>query len=252
MQRYFVSNDQRTESSVMITGEDARHMSKVMRMKPGDPILVCDEAGQTFLCDIQELQESNVLCRIKETIKETSELPIKVTLAQGLPKGDKLDLVIQKGTELGAFGFLPFESERAIVKWESSKIQKKLERLRKISKEAAEQSHRNTIPLIHEPLRLNALIEFSQTFTYKMVAYEEEAKLGEAKRFAQLLSTIKEGDSLLVVLGPEGGLTADEVDTLQQAGFILAGLGPRILRTETAPLYVLSAVSYQFELLRGD
>jgi 16S rRNA (uracil1498-N3)-methyltransferase len=250
MQRYFVSNDQRTDVGVTITGEDARHISRVMRMKPGEPILVCDETGQTFLCEIQEINETNVRCLIRETIEEKSELPIKVTLVQGLPKGDKLEFVVQKGTELGAAGFLPFESERAIVKWDTSKVQKKLERLRKIAKEAAEQSHRSTIPIINEPLRLDALIAFSQSFTHKMVAYEEEAKQGEVKRFASLLSTIKEGQSLLVVLGPEGGLTAEEVDKLQQAGFVLAGLGPRILRTETAPLYVLSAVSYQFELLK--
>jgi 16S rRNA (uracil1498-N3)-methyltransferase len=250
MQRYFVSNDQRTDVGVTITGEDARHISRVMRMKPGDPILVCDEAGQTFLCEIQEIYETNVRCLIRETIEEKSELPIKVTLVQGLPKGDKLEFVVQKGTELGAAGFLPFESERAIVKWDTSKVQKKLERLRKIAKEAAEQSQRSTIPIINEPLRLDALIAFSQSFTHKMVAYEEEAKQGEVKRFASLLSTIKEGQSLLVVLGPEGGLTAEEVNKLQQAGFVLAGLGPRILRTETAPLYVLSAVSYQFELLK--
>jgi 16S rRNA (uracil1498-N3)-methyltransferase len=250
MQRYFVSNDQRTDVGVTITGEDARHISRVMRMKPGEPILVCDKAGQTFLCEIQEIYETNVRCLIRETIEEKSELPIKVTLVQGLPKGDKLEFVVQKGTELGAAGFLPFESERAIVKWDTSKVQKKLERLRKIAKEAAEQSQRSTIPIINEPLRLDALIAFSQSFTHKMVAYEEEAKQGEVKRFASLLSTIKEGQSLLVVLGPEGGLTAEEVNKLQQAGFVLAGLGPRILRTETAPLYVLSAVSYQFELLK--
>jgi len=250
MQRYFVSDAQRTEGFFTITGEDARHISKVMRMKPGDSILVCDEAGQTFLCEIQENNETNVFCLIKENLVETNELPIKVTLAQGLPKGDKLEFVIQKGTELGAAGFIPFESERAIVKWDTSKAPKKLERLRKIAKEAAEQSHRSTIPLIHDPQKLNALIVSSQSFSHKMVAYEEEAKHGEDKRFARLLSTMQEGDSLLVVLGPEGGLTAEEVDILQETGFVCAGLGPRILRTETAPLYVLSAVSYQFELLK--
>lgn len=250
MQRYFVSNDQRTEEHVTITGDDARHIAKVMRMKSGDPLIVCDEAGLTFFCEIQELAPDHVLCLIKEQLAETSELPIKVTLAQGLPKGDKLEFVVQKGTELGAFGFLPFESERAVVKWEPSKVAKKLDRLRKIAKEAAEQSHRNTLPRIHEPLKLNPLIRFSRPFTHKMVAYEEEAKQGEVKKFAHLLSTIKDGDSLLVVLGPEGGLSSDEVARFQEAGFVLAGLGPRILRTETAPLYVLSAVSYQLELLK--
>lgn len=173
-----------------------------------------------------------------------------MTIASGLPKGDKLELIIQKGTELGAFSFLPFSAKRSIVKWDEKKAVKKVERWQKIAKEAAEQSHRRFIPNVHNPVNLSVLINLSQEFTYKLIAYEEVAKQGEGSVLAETLLQMKPGESLLVVFGPEGGLAVDEIEVLINNGFRACALGPRILRTETAPLYLLSALSYQFELLR--
>lgn len=249
VQRYFVGNDQIHDEHVTIEGDDAHHILKVMRMKPGERLIVCNENAQAFSCFVEEGTGQRVRCRIDHQVEEERELPIHVTIVQGLPKGDKLELIVQKATELGVTAFIPFESERAIVKWEQPlKVQKKLDRLRKIAKEAAEQSHRSMVPLIESPISLIELLAKKDDYTHKIVAFEEEAKRGERRGFANLLQSIKQGESLLVVIGPEGGLSEQEVDAFKESGFESVGLGPRILRTETAPLYVLSAVSYHFEL----
>ncbi|WP_408006840.1 16S rRNA (uracil(1498)-N(3))-methyltransferase [Pseudalkalibacillus sp. A8] len=251
MQRYFVQPDQMTDETVTISGEDIKHISKVMRMGTGDQVICSDNHGRVARCTITEITDTSVQLVISEWISSKTELPISVTIAQGLPKHDKLEMIVQKGTELGANQFIPFQASRSIVKWDSKKSKKKTERLQKIIKEAAEQSHRNRMPECSEPVSFNKLISLSESFTIKIVAYEEQAKLNETSRLAKLFSNADiENDDIIVVIGPEGGLTKDEVQRLQDAGFVVCGFGPRILRTETASLYVLSAVSYQLELLR--
>ncbi|THE15411.1 16S rRNA (uracil(1498)-N(3))-methyltransferase [Bacillus timonensis] len=247
MQRYFV--DQMSETQAKIFGEDVHHITRVMRMSVGDTIFCCYN-GRVALCAITEITNDMVLADVVEWVKNSNELPIKVCIASGLPKGDKLEYVIQKGTELGASEFVPFVAARSIVKWDEKKGQKKVERWEKIAKEAAEQSHRAMIPNVTKPLSFKELLSFSGSYTYKVVAYEEDAKRGESSNLSRVLSQLKHGESLFVVIGPEGGLTEKEVESLIENEFISCSLGPRILRTETAPLYVLSAVSYYFELAR--
>ncbi|HWO97961.1 MAG TPA: 16S rRNA (uracil(1498)-N(3))-methyltransferase [Bacillus sp. (in: firmicutes)] len=249
MQRYFVANEQITDNKVLIDGEDARHIMRVMRMSEGDKVICCNEEGESALCMIEDISGDEVNLSVVEWLDEAKEMPILVTIANGLPKGDKLELVIQKGTELGASAFIPFMASRSIVKWDSKKGDKKVERWSKIAKEAAEQSHRTKVPHVSEPVALNKLLEMSGEYDYKIVAYEEEAKRGEKSRLASLLSDIKQGQSLLVVIGPEGGLAEKEIESFRENGFVMCGFGPRILRTETAPLYVLAAVSYHTELM---
>lgn len=249
MQRYFVKNQQISENNIKITDEDAHHISRVMRMEPGETIICCSEAGEVARCEIQEITDDLCLVSIVEWIDENKELPVFVTIAQGLPKGDKLELIVQKGTELGASCFLPFFASRSIVKWDEKKGRKKVERLEKIAKEAAEQSHRTRVPEIKNPMDLKTLLKESSRYTYKIVAYEEDAKIGEKRNLASILSKLTINDSLLAVIGPEGGFTEEEISTLRENGFITCSLGQRILRTETAPLYLLAAVSYQTELL---
>ncbi|WP_102345542.1 16S rRNA (uracil(1498)-N(3))-methyltransferase [Bacillus sp. Marseille-P3661] len=249
MQRYFIDQEQIVEDTIKIVGEDAHHISRVMRMKQHDGIVCCTNDGRVAKCEIQEMTNDFVLVSVVEWVNENHELPVRVTIAQGLPKGDKLEVIVQKGTELGASSFLPFFASRSIVKWDEKKGRKKVERLEKIAKEAAEQSYRNKIPTILSPIDFKSLIKISYNFTQKIVAFEEDAKRGEFRQLASVLTSLKKGDSLLVVIGPEGGLTSNEVELLMQNQFISCGFGPRILRTETAPMYVLSAVSYQTELL---
>jgi len=250
LQRYFVSNDQFIDNKqVVITSDDYHHIVRVMRMTSGDCIVCCNESGEAALCTIEQITTNQVVANVLQWIEGITELPVKVYIASGMPKADKFEFIIQKGTELGAFSFLPFMASRSIVKWDAKKEGKKIERWTKIAKEAAEQSHRTRIPQIVQPMTIQELVRFSSNVDYKMIAYEEEAKKGEKTQFAKLLNTIKPGQSLLAVFGPEGGLSEKEVEILKENGFISCGLGPRILRTETAPLYLLSAMSFQFELM---
>lgn len=251
MQRYFVTNEQMSENCVKIHGEDVKHIVKVMRMSIGDEIVCTNErSGRTGKFKITHIEQTEVTAEVIEFLSQNHEMPVKVTIAQGLPKGDKLDLIVQKGTELGAVAFLPFHATRSIVKWESKKQEKKLERLKKIAKEAAEQSYRQQVPDVKPVASVKELINQSNNYDIKIVAYEEQAKKGEIKNLVNTLNATTEGSNIIVVIGPEGGLTEEEVKALQSNGFVLCGLGPRILRTETASLYFMAAVSYHFEMLR--
>ncbi|MBD1382094.1 16S rRNA (uracil(1498)-N(3))-methyltransferase [Metabacillus arenae] len=251
MQRYFVNQVKSdTVDKMTITGEDVHHISTVMRMSPGDTIICCSKDEHSAICEITEISNSQVSCQIIEWLGTTNELPIKVTIASGLPKGDKLEIVIQKGTELGAYKFIPFNAARSVVKVDQKKEKKKMARWQKIAKEAAEQSHRNVLPEVVSIKSFNELLREGEHYDVRLIAYENSAKQGEKNRLVSALEGMRAGQSLLIVFGPEGGIAKQEVTNLENAGFIACGLGPRILRTETAPLYALSAVSYYFELLR--
>jgi 16S rRNA (uracil1498-N3)-methyltransferase len=248
LQRYFVKKSANNHR-FFIEGEDFHHIVKVMRMKLADHIICVDPQGKPAICEIAEITDEYVAAEVVEWKEETSELPIRITIASGLPKGDKLEWVIQKGTELGAYEFVPFTAARSIVKWDEKKAAKKVERWQKIAKEAAEQSHRAFCPEVVSSMDFNQLLRKSNDYNYKLAAYEEESRNGESSIFAATLKKIKKGESLLLLFGPEGGLSSEEITRLKKEGFNLCGLGPRILRTETAPLYTLAAISYHFELL---
>ena len=250
MQRYFVNGPSTDDGRFHIFDDDYHHIVRVMRMKEGDQIICVSPNGESALCEIAEITAEQAVVNIVEWYKESSELPVQITIASGLPKGDKLEWIIQKGTELGAFGFVPFVAARSVVKWDEKKSNKKVDRWQKVAKEAAEQSHRNHVPEITAPKTFRDLIDLGASFDYKVIAYEEEARQGEASVLTEVFRKIQPKQSLLVVFGPEGGLTGKETETLRDQGFLSCGLGPRILRTETAPLYLLSAASYHFELMR--
>lgn len=248
MQRYFV-NQTINDGRFFISDDDFHHIVRVMRMKIGDQIICVDSYNKSAVCRIVEITESGIAAEVVKWIEGSSELPINVTIVSGLPKGDKLEWIIQKGTELGAHQFIPFISERSVVKWDEKKAEKKVERWQKIAKEAAEQSHRTILPEVMKPINLKSLLKLSEGVDYKLIAFEEEAKQGEKAILAKTLAEMNDGQSLMFVFGPEGGLSEHEVAILRDNGFLTCGLGPRILRTETAPLYALSAVSYHFELM---
>ena len=245
MQRYFIETK---IEEARITGEDARHIMRVMRMKEGQEIVVVAQ-NTAHICQIVAFEGDVVLVRPTERTIPSPELPINVTVACGLPKGDKLELIAQKATELGMFALLPFEAERSIVKWDAKKGAKKQERLQKIAKEAAEQSHRTQIPQIHEPVSFKQLVQLVEKYDVVFIADEEDAKAEKRTRFAEKLKKVydKKSKSMLIVFGPEGGISRNEAEALLQAGAQTMSLGPRILRAETAPLYALSAISYEFE-----
>ncbi|CEG27916.1 16S rRNA (uracil(1498)-N(3))-methyltransferase [Bacillus sp. B-jedd] len=248
MQRYFVNKQE--QGRFILEGEDRHHIVKVMRMTPDEEIICVDPAGRSALCKIAEITDEAVMADIVKWNDETAELPVHVAIACGLPKGDKLEWIIQKGTEMGAHRFVPFTAARSVVKLDEKKSGKKVERWQKIAKEAAEQSHRNHVPEVTVPMDFQSLLKASDAYQFKLVAYEEESRSGETSVFRETLSQIKTDDSLFIVFGPEGGLSEKEVMLLKENDFKLCGLGPRILRAETAPLYALAAISYQLELMR--
>jgi len=246
LQRYFAKNE---EDIFFIQEDDYHHIVRVMRMDIGDEIYCVNNNQQVARCTIANISENEVTAKVVQWLEGEIELPVSVSIVSGMPKGDKLEWIIQKGTELGAYKFIPFIAARSVVKWDEKKGGKKLVRWNKIAKEAAEQSHRTMIPEVSTPINIKELIKLSEGYDIKLVAYEEEAKHGESSMLAKNLQSMTKGQSIMAVFGPEGGLNESEVMLLKEHGFVPCGLGPRILRTETAPLYLLSAVSYHFELM---
>ncbi|SDN43757.1 16S rRNA (uracil(1498)-N(3))-methyltransferase [Alkalicoccus daliensis] len=248
MQRYFLADHYFQNGKVTFSEETTKHISRVMRMKAGARLIVCNEHGACFTAELTE--EEPLSAKIIEEEKDIKELPVQVTIAQGLPKGDKLEYVIQKGTELGAASFLPFTAARSIVKFDDKKAAKKIERWQKIAQEASEQAHRSRVPLVKTPVNFSSLCKEAEKFDHIIAAYEESAKIGEKTLFNQTLQSMSAGDKILVIIGPEGGLSEKEAASLEEHQAMLCSFGPRILRTETAPLYALAALSYYFELSR--
>jgi 16S rRNA (uracil1498-N3)-methyltransferase len=250
MQRYFISAEQVTESVCTVEGQDAHHIMNVIRLKEGDTIICCTDQGQTYLVTLTELGSTKVTGRIVRQVVEEHELPVRVTLAQGLPKGDKFEWVLQKGVELGAHLFVPFTSQRTVVQYDGKKEAKKMERWNKIVKEAAEQSRRSVLPRISAIQSFKGLSEIEAD--WKFVAYEEEAaEMIVPTRFVQQLRRVEKGQRLLFVVGPEGGFAEQEIDFLTDHGFTRIALGKRILRTETASQYIMSSLSFYFEQMGG-
>lgn len=238
MQRYFISPSQIDSSQIRLTGEEVHHIKNVMRSHPGDSFICCDGLGTDYLVKIQEISAKEILCQIVDTTPSQGEPRTKVTIAQSLPKGDKLEWILQKGTEIGAVRFLPFTSERTVVKIDARKAEKKRERWERIVKEAAEQAHRGTIPEVTPPLSWQELLKQVELAETAWIAYE---KGGDS--LAQSLAQ-SAADEILLIIGPEGGFTQAEVEQAQTAGATPITLGPRILRTETAPLTALSCILF--------
>ncbi|WP_079530320.1 16S rRNA (uracil(1498)-N(3))-methyltransferase [Halobacillus hunanensis] len=248
MQRYFIDRTNWEGDGVAITGNDVHHMTRVMRMQEGDTFICVHPDHGPALCEIDMIKAGEKVTGIvREWLAEHKELPVKVTIVQSLGKGDKLEQVVQKGTELGAYDFIPFEAERSVAKWDEKKAKKKISRLEKIAKEASEQSERSRIPEILSVMTITELIKKSHKYDIKLIAYEKEARSGDHHSLAEQLQRVTSGQSVIVVFGPEGGFTSEEADQLLSADFYPVRLGPRILRMETAPLYFLSSLSYQLE-----
>ncbi|MDU6522986.1 MAG: 16S rRNA (uracil(1498)-N(3))-methyltransferase [Enterococcus sp.] len=245
MQRYFI--DQAYQPTVELSGEAHHHMARVMRMAVDDEVFLVFTDQTAIKAKITGIDSEKVVLTEVEKESLQRELPIDITIASGFPKGEKLELIVQKGTELGAHQFIAFPGESSVAKWDAKKQQKKQQRLNKIAQEAAEQSHRQALPIVQFASEKELIARFSDYDTV-LIAYEESAKQGEQAQLVQTLQQLTAGQKLLVVFGPEGGLTPKEIELFQGAGAKLCGLGPRILRTETAPFYLLSAASFYYEL----
>ncbi|WP_303753767.1 16S rRNA (uracil(1498)-N(3))-methyltransferase [Enterococcus sp. S86.2] len=248
MQRYFISAPYQS-GEIRLAGEAFHHMIRVMRMKPAEEVYLVYEDQIAIIAQITAVEENAVVLREVAKEMQNKELPLLVTIASGYPKGDKLEWIVQKGTELGAYEFIGFPAQSSVVKWDEKKLAKKKQRLTKIAQEAAEQSQRQLTPNVELLANEGQLWDKLAEYDGIVVAYEESAKEGEKAQLVQILQELPAGSRLLAIFGPEGGITPSEIEKMRAAGGKLCSLGPRILRTETAPLYLLSAISYQWELL---
>ena len=247
MQQYFIKGN--PQSTLVVTDKDtAKHMFSVMRLKEGDQVTLVFGDGVKRLAQV--LDPSQQCLEILEELADNTELPVQVTIASGFPKSDKLEFITQKATELGASAIWAFPADWSVAKWDGKKLAKKSEKLEKIVQGAAEQSKRNLIPEVRLFNKKADFLVALADFDRIVVAYEEAAKEGETTALVRVLSGLAVGAKVLFIFGPEGGLSPDEIVAFRQAGAVSAGLGPRILRAETAPLYALSAVSVLTELIQ--
>ncbi|PTX64849.1 16S rRNA (uracil1498-N3)-methyltransferase [Melghirimyces profundicolus] len=246
MQRYFVDSDAIGPDRVTIRGDDVHHIKNVLRMSPEDRLICCDGQGRDYLTEVESIGTDEVRCRIIDSSPSPGEPGVRVSVASSLPKGDKLEWVLQKGTELGADSFLPFTSARTVVKLDGKRAAKKQIRWQRIVKEAAEQSHRGRIPPVELPGNWRGLLEKFPSYDRVLFAYEKEGQsLADALKGAV-------GRRFLVVIGPEGGFTEAEAMEAASAGAVPVHLGPRILRAETAPLAILSCIFYSYGEMGGE
>ncbi|PTM59498.1 16S rRNA (uracil(1498)-N(3))-methyltransferase [Desmospora activa] len=246
MQRYFIDAHQCSSDAIRIEGSDAHHITRVLRMQLGAQVICCDGKGTDLLAEVKAVEGDAVLLRVHKRMTSRGEPAIAVTVAQALPKGDKWEWVLQKGTELGAVSFLPVLTTRTVVKLEAKKADKKRERWQKIVKEAAEQSHRGRIPVVEPVIRWSPLLDLFPTYDRVLFAYE---KGGQPLRHVLEESRC---ERMLIVVGPEGGFTAEEAEQAQAAGAVAITLGSRILRAETAPLALLSCLMYAHGEMGGE
>jgi 16S rRNA (uracil1498-N3)-methyltransferase len=246
MYRFFLKEEQLREEHICITGSDYNHIKNVLRMKPGEEVLVSCSGDKEYLCEIAAFsaETDSVLLKIVDIFGSARELPAKVTLFQGYPKGDKLETIVQKAVELGAFEVVPVMMKRCVVKLDDKKASKKVERLNNISLSAAKQSKRGIVPEVLSVMSLEDAVEYAKTMDYVILAYENAEGMEYSRKiFNQAAQTGKIG----IFIGPEGGFEASEVKKIEEIGGRIVSLGHRILRTETAGIAVLSVLMYLME-----
>lgn len=238
MHRFFIP--QLYAAEMVIKDVDAKHISKVLRMQPGDKIQIVSDDGVTAIAEIMSLQADNVVVKCLEKLAESHEPSVKITLAQGLAKGEKMDFIIQKAVEMGASSVVPVAMEHSVVRLEGAKADKKVERWQKIAEAAAKQSKRDIIPQVQAVQTMQQMLA-NNDLQHKIIAYECEDRLG-LKTALQRCDNLRE---LLLIIGPEGGISEFELELARKNGAVPVSLGKRILRAETAGVVALSAILYE-------
>jgi 16S rRNA (uracil1498-N3)-methyltransferase len=248
MQRYFIPPEQFLETTVTIIGGDAHHLIRVMRSQIGDTVICSNGINREALVSLTNLDKDVVEATILQELPLTNEAAIEVWVAQSLPKGDKLETVIQKNTEIGAARFIPFVSERTIVQYDVKKAAKLQERWGKIAKEAAEQAHRNRVPEVTLPFSWKQILKLVGQVDLALICYEKECGLQLKQLLGQTFKRVGETPlkgKVLLLIGPEGGFTMKEIAEAEGLGFHSISLGSRILRTETAAMVALTCILYE-------
>lgn len=240
MHRFFVNKEQILENQIEIIGTDVKHIKDVLRLRIGEEVEISSD-GFTYTSKIESLEKSKVIVNILEKNKGTNEPPIDIILYQGLAKGSKMDVIIQKGTEVGIKTFYPLATSRAIVKINDiKKEQSKVERWNTIADGAAKQSKRDLVPKVENIISFNEMINLLKDAENIIVPYEDE----RANTIKNDLQNIN-GDKIHLIIGPEGGFDPSEIERLKEIGASIVTLGPRILRTETAGIVASAIILYE-------
>lgn len=251
MHKFFVKKENITDNLAVIEGDDVKHIYKVLRLNIGDKISINDLEGTEYLGEITDINKKQVLVKLLEKLPINNESPINIYLYQGLPKSNKMDLIVQKGTELGVKEITPVLTERVVVKGELSEF-KKVDRWNRISLEACKQCKRTLIPKINSPIEFDELIKDIQSMDLIIVPYENEEGFGIKNVMSSLKDEVKnEVKNVAVVVGSEGGFEQFEIDKLKALGAYIVTLGPRILRTETAGFVCVSLLMYELGDIGG-
>ncbi len=248
MHKFFVERENFKENEILIQGDDVKHIYKVLRLEPGDKISINDCKGKEYIGQISEVNKLEVKVSLLNEIELNNESPLKISLYQGLPKSAKMDLIVQKATELGVSEITPVVTQRVVVKNELGEF-RKTDRWRRIALEACKQSKRSIIPQINPPIEFEELINELKDFDLIVVPYENE----DGRGIKNILKDIdgKIIKSAAVIIGPEGGFEETEIDNLRSCGAYIVTLGPRILRTETAGFVAISMLMYDLGDMGG-
>ncbi len=245
MPRFFIDENQIDNEHIILSGEDAHHVSRSLRMAQGEHITVCDGKANEYDCELCEFSEKTVKAKIISRKVSDVEPKIKLHLFQALPKGEKTDFIIQKSVECGAFDITLFESERCVVRAKPDAEERKTERRGRISLEAAKQSGRGIVPRVYPTVSFGEMLKCAGKSDAVLFCYEGEGTLPLGKALEALPADVKD---VALVIGSEGGFSPSEVRKAEEAGFCKIGLGRRILRTETAGIFAMGAIVCRFEL----
>lgn len=244
MQRFFVTPDQVGEDKIRIQGSDVNHMKNVLRMRPGEEVMVSDGNNRQYRCRVEDYPDGEAVLAILEAGLVDTELPSRIYLFQGLPKQEKMELIVQKAVELGVCQVIPVQTRRCVVKLDAKKAAKKVQRWQQIAESAAKQAGRGYIPAVSEVMTFQEALAFSETLDIRLIPYELADGMEGTRK---ILDGIRPGQSVGIFIGPEGGFEKEEVSRAVEAGALPITLGKRILRTETAGIAVLSILMYRLE-----
>ena len=244
MFQFFVEQEQIGQDTITITGSDVNHIKNVIRLKPGNEIRVSNREDKDYICEITDISNEEVVAKIIDVDLAGTELKTKVYLFQGLPKGDKMETVIQKNVELGVYEIIPVAMKRSIVKLDAKKEEAKVKRWNGISESAAKQSKRMIIPNVTKVMTYKEAIEYAKELDICLVPYENAKDMTHTR---EIIESIKNESKVGIFIGPEGGFEEDEIESAIALGMETITLGKRILRTETAGMAIMAVIAYMME-----